>query len=81
MSLLPALAMAQPGGVSTACSIDPNNPKELALQSLAFNRAKSAQSPEDRKKVLMGVMKELDTKPERFAKNPPVTTTSCRRRW
>ncbi|HEY0931015.1 MAG TPA: hypothetical protein VGE27_13915 [Gemmatimonas sp.] len=70
VSLLPALATAQPGGVTTACSIDPNNPKELAMQSLAFNRAKAAQTPEDRKKVLMGVMKELDTKPERFAKNP-----------
>lgn len=70
VSLVPALATAQPGGVSSACSIDPNNPKELALQTLSFNRAKSAQTPEDRKKVLQGVMKELSTKPERFAKNP-----------
>ncbi|MBA3917261.1 MAG: hypothetical protein K2Y26_02505 [Gemmatimonadaceae bacterium] len=68
--LLPAVGNAQPGGVSAACSIDPNQPKELAIQSLAFQRAKSSQNPEDRKKVLMGVLKELDTKPERFAKNP-----------
>ena len=70
VSLAPATASAQPGGVSSACSIDPNNPKELAMQQLAFNRAQSAQNPDDRKKVLLGVMKELDTKPERFAKNP-----------
>lgn len=66
----PLAAHAQPGGVASACAIDPNNPKELAIQSLAFSRAKSAQNAEDRKKILMGVMKELDTKPERFAKNP-----------
>ncbi|MBL0938655.1 MAG: hypothetical protein IBJ03_07160 [Gemmatimonadaceae bacterium] len=68
--MLPAISAAQPGGVSAACSIDPNNPKELAMQSLAFQRAKTAQNPDDRKKVLTAVLKELDTKPERFAKNP-----------
>lgn len=68
--MLPAMAAAQPGGVSATCSIDPNSPKELALQSLAFNRAKSAQNADERKKVLTGVLKELDTKPDRFSKNP-----------
>lgn len=69
VGLVPATAAAQPGGVTAACSIDPNTPKELAVMSLTFQRAKSAQNPEERKKILMGVMKELDTKPERFAKN------------
>jgi tetratricopeptide (TPR) repeat protein len=66
----PSTAAAQPGGVSASCSIDANNPKELAMQSLAFTQAKASQNPEQRKKVLMGIIKELDTKPERFAKNP-----------
>lgn len=70
VSLLPTEVTAQPGGVSSACSIDPNNPKELALQTLSFNRAKAAATPEDRKKILQATMKELSTKPERFAKNP-----------
>ncbi len=69
-TLAPLTAPAQPGGVAAACEIDPNSPKELAVQSLAFQRARGAQNAEDRKKVLMGIMKELDTKPERFAKNP-----------
>ncbi len=69
-ALMPATATAQPGGVSSACSIDPNSPKELAMQTLAFSRAGNAQNPEDRLKILMGVIKELDTKPQRFQKNP-----------
>lgn len=66
---VPTVAGAQGGGVSAACSIDVNSPKELAMQSLAFQQAKGAQSPEARKKALTGIIKELDTKPERFAKN------------
>lgn len=68
-ALVPTTADAQPGGVAAACNIDPNTPKELAVMSLTFQRAKSAANPEDRKKILMGVMKELDTKPQRFEKN------------
>lgn len=70
VSLVPASATAQPGGVSDACSIDPNSPKELAIQTLNFNRASSAQTPEARQQALRGVLKELSTKPERFSKNP-----------
>lgn len=61
---------AQPGGVSSGCSIDQNNPKELALLSLKLQQARSAASSEVRVKALKEVDKELDTKPERFAKNP-----------
>ena len=67
---LAATAAAQPGAVASACSIDTNSPKELAMASLSLQQARSAPSPEQRKKILTGVMKELDTKPERFAKNP-----------
>lgn len=67
--MTPAALTAQPGGVSATCTIDVNQPKELALQSLAFQQAKAAQSPEQRKKLLTQMTKELDTKPERFAKN------------
>jgi tetratricopeptide (TPR) repeat protein len=66
---VPAVSGAQPGGVSASCTIDVNSPKELALQQLAFQQAKAAQNPEQRRKVLAGIVKELDTKPERFAKN------------
>ena len=67
---LAATAAAQPGAVASACSIDANSPKELAMASLSLQQARSAGTPEQRKKLLTGVMKELDTKPERFAKNP-----------
>ena len=69
VELLPGVAHAQPGGVSSACSIDPNTPKELALQTLAMSRVGLAQSPEEANKILQGVLKELDTKPKRFEKN------------
>jgi len=68
-SAIPASLMAQPGGVAPACNIDANSPKELALLSLTMQRARSATTPDARKKALSEIMKELDTKPERFAKN------------
>ncbi len=68
--LAPTPVVAQPGGVSAACTIDPNSPTELALQSLAFQRARGAKDATERQRLLMGLMKELDTKPERFARNP-----------
>ncbi len=68
-SVVPATASAQPGGVAATCNIDPNSPKELAILSLSYQRARSAATPEVRKKALSEMMKELDTKPERFAKN------------
>ncbi len=67
--VVPEAVVAQPGGVAPVCNIDPNSPKELALLSLSFQKARAAATPEDRKKGLMAIMKELDTKPERFAKN------------
>ena len=69
--LVPSALTAQPGGgVAPQCSIDQNTPKELALMSLKFQSARSAATPDARKKVLRDIIKELDTKPERFAKNP-----------
>ena len=69
--LVPSVALAQPGGgVASSCTIDQNNPKELALMSLKFQSARSAPTPEARQKVLRDIVKELDTKPERYAKNP-----------
>ena len=68
-SVVPATASAQPGGVAPTCNIDPNSPKELAVLSLTYQRARTATAPEVRKKALSDIMKELDTKPERFAKN------------
>jgi tetratricopeptide (TPR) repeat protein len=70
-SVLPATAVAQPGGVSESCNIDVNQPKELALLSLSYQQAKAAQNPDQRKKLLTSMLKDLDTKPERFAKNVP----------
>jgi predicted Zn-dependent protease len=67
--IVSATAAAQPGGVSATCTIDVNQPKELAIQSLSYQQAKAAQTPEQRKKLLGQMTKELDTKPERFAKN------------
>ena len=70
-ALVPAALSAQPGGgVAPQCTIDQNTPKELALMSLKFQGARSAPTPEARKKALRDIIKELDTKPERFAKNP-----------
>jgi hypothetical protein len=68
-TVVPATAVAQPGGVSAACNIDINAPKEMAMLSLSYQQAKSSQNPEQRKKLLTSMTKELDTKPERFAKN------------
>jgi tetratricopeptide (TPR) repeat protein len=70
-AFVPAMAAAQPGGVSESCNIDVNQPKELAILSLSYQQAKGAQTPEQRKKLLTTMTKELDTKPERFAKNVP----------
>ena len=70
VSVAPAVLSAQPGGVSAACSIDPNSPKELAILELQVQRARGAQAPADRQSALRNIMKELDTKPERFVKNP-----------
>lgn len=68
--LAPSLLSAQPGGVSAACALDPNSPKELAVLELQVQRARAASSPADRQGALRNIIKELDTKPERFAKNP-----------
>lgn len=70
MSVAPAVLSAQPGGVSAACSLDPNSPKELALLELQLQKARASTSPESRQAALRAMIKELDTKPERFAKNP-----------
>jgi tetratricopeptide (TPR) repeat protein len=70
LSAVPAVLVAQPGGVSAACSVDPNSPKDLALLELPYQKAKSAPSAEARQSALKSMIKELDTKPERFAKNP-----------
>ena len=68
-AVVPATAVAQPGGVAASCNIDVNQPKELAMLSLSYQQAKASQNPEQRKKLLTTMTKELDTKPERFAKN------------
>ena len=71
VALVPSVLTAQPGGgVAPECSIDQNNPKELALMSLKFQGARNAATPDARKKALRDIIKELDTKPERYAKNP-----------
>lgn len=70
VSSAPALLLAQPGGVSAGCEIDPNNPKDLAVLELQYQRAKGATTPDARQSALKTIIKELDTKPERFAKNP-----------
>ncbi len=69
-SLAPVALSAQPGGVASACALDANNPKELGIMELTIQRARAAQAPADRQSALKGMMKELDTKPERYAKNP-----------
>lgn len=68
-AVVPATVVAQPGGVAASCDIDVNQPKELAVLSLSYQQAKASQNPEQRKKLLTTMTKELDTKPERFAKN------------
>jgi len=68
--LAPSLLSAQPGGVSAACALDANTPKELAVLELQVQRARSASSAADRQSALRNIVKELDTKTERFAKNP-----------
>ncbi len=70
LSVAPSVVSAQPGGVSAACTLDPNSPKELAVMELQYQRARSASTPEVRQSALKAMIKELDTKPERFAKNP-----------
>lgn len=67
---VPYTLVAQPGGVASACSVDPNSPKELALMELQIQGARGAATPEARTTALRKMIKELDTKPERFAKNP-----------
>lgn len=61
---------AQPGGVAAACNIDANSPNELAVLNIKFTGARANQNPDARKASLLGIMKDLNTKPERFAKNP-----------
>lgn len=68
-AVTPAALMAQPGGVAAACNIDPNSPKELALVSIKFQSGRANQDAAQRKAAMMSVMKELETKPERYAKN------------
>ncbi len=70
LSIAPAGVSAQPGGVAPSCQLDANSPKELAMMELPIQRARAATSPEVRQAALRDVMKELDTKPERFARNP-----------
>lgn len=70
MAVVPTILVAQPGGVAAACSIDPSSPKELALMELQYQGARTAASAEARTTLLRKMVKELDTKPERFAKNP-----------
>jgi tetratricopeptide (TPR) repeat protein len=67
---LPVLASAQPGGVASTCSIDISSPKEMGIINLRLTQARSAATPAARAKLLTQVMGDLDTKPERFAKNP-----------
>ena len=69
-ALAPAALQAQPGGVAAACNIDPNNPKELALISIKFQGARAQQDAAQRKTALQAIIRDLETKPERFAKNP-----------
>ena len=70
LSTAPNVLSAQPGGIAPACPVDANSPKELAVMELQVQRARAATTPEIRQSALKAIMKELDTKPERFAKNP-----------
>ena len=69
LSIAPIVLSAQPGGVAPACPLDANSPKELALMELQIQRARGAATPDVRQAALKAIVKELDTKPERFAKN------------
>lgn len=66
-----AVLFAQPGGVASTCNIDANSPKELALAGIKLTAAKAQTNSDQRAAGLVGVMRELETKPERFAKNQP----------
>jgi tetratricopeptide (TPR) repeat protein len=70
LALAPAVVQAQPGGVAAACNIDPNDPKDLALISIKLQGARAQQDPTARKTALQAIIRDLETKPERFAKNP-----------
>ena len=61
---------AQPGGVAATCSIDQNSPRDLGKIIGNIELAKMGKSPADQQKALFAAMNDLDTKPERFAKNP-----------
>jgi hypothetical protein len=67
-----AALYAQPGGVvASKCNIDANSPKELALVGIKLNAARAQTNPEGRVGSLAGAMRDLETKPERYAKNQP----------
>ena len=61
---------AQPGGVAATCSIDQNSPRDLGKIIGNIELAKMGKSPADQQKALFAAMNDLNTKPERFAKNP-----------
>lgn len=69
MALSPMRAEAQPGGVASSCTIDQNSPRELGKIIGNIEIAKLGK-PDAQQKALLAGIKELDTKPERFAKNP-----------
>lgn len=68
--VVPNSAQAQPGGVAATCTVDQNSPRELGKVVGNLEIAKIGKSPADQQKVFFEAMKELETKPERFAKNP-----------
>jgi len=68
---LSVVAQAQPGGVGPSCEIDANQPKELLVANLAFQRAAGTEDPAARLPVLKQVMKELTNKPEKFRQKNP----------
>lgn len=68
---LSVVVQAQPGAVGPSCEIDANQPKELLVANLAFQRAGGMEDAAARLPVLKQVMKELTNKPEKFRdKNP-----------
>ncbi len=68
---LSVVAQAQPGGVGPSCEIDANQPKELLVVNLAFQRAAGTEDPAARLPVLKQVMKDLTNKPEKFREKNP----------
>ncbi len=68
---LSAVVQAQPGGVGPSCEIDANQPKELLVANLAFQRAGGTEDPAARLPVLKQVMKDLTNKPEKFREKNP----------